>query len=111
MKAIYMKLLFLLLILPTSLLAQKTLTGTVLENVSGQPLPGVNIVIQGNSTGVSTDFDGKFSLSGVNNGDVVVFSYIGYKDFTVAYQGQASVNVTMEEEANQLSEVVIQVGY
>ena len=111
MKAIYMKLLFLLLILPTSLLAQKTLTGTVLENASGQPLPGVNIVIQGNSTGVSIDFDGKFLLSGVNNGDVVVFSFIGYKDFTVAYQGQASVNVTMEEEANQLSEVVIQVGY
>ncbi|HEY0092109.1 MAG TPA: carboxypeptidase-like regulatory domain-containing protein, partial [Flavobacterium sp.] len=111
MKTIYNKLLLLLLMLPVGVFAQGTLTGTVLDKADNQPLPGVNVVIQGSSTGVSTDFDGKFSLSNIKSGDVVVFSYIGYKDFTLNYQNQPSVTVSLEPEANQLSEVVVQVGY
>ena len=110
MKTIYKKLLFLLLFLPLSVLAQSTLSGIVTETPSGLPLPGVNVVVQGSTTGASTDFDGKFQLSNVKQGDVIVFSYIGYKETKVTYQNQASLNVSMQEDANELSEVVV-VGY
>lgn len=111
MKTIYKKLLLFVLFLPFSMLSQGTLSGTVLEKSSGQPLPGVNVVIQGSSTGVSTDFDGKFSLPGVNTGDNVVFSYVGYADQVVAYTGQQDITISLEESANMIGEVVVQVGY
>ena len=111
MKTIYKKLLILLLLLPFSILAQNTVGGTVLDKVSGQPIPGVNVNVQGNATGVSTDFDGKYQLSNVKNGDQIVFSFIGYKSIIVNYVAQNSLNVSLEEDANQLQEVVVQVGY
>ncbi len=111
MKTIYKKLLILLLLLPFSILAQNTVGGTVLDKVSGQPIPGVNVNVQGAANGVSTDFDGKYLLSNVKKGDKVVFSYIGYKNTVVDYVAQKSLNVSLEEDANQLKEVVIQVGY
>lgn len=111
MKTIYKKLLILLLLLPFSVLAQNTVGGTVLDKVSGQPIPGVNVNVQGAATGVSTDFDGKYQLSNVKNGDQIVFSFIGYKSTIVTYVAQSSLNVSLEEDANQLQEVVIQVGY
>jgi TonB-linked SusC/RagA family outer membrane protein len=111
MKTIYKKLLFLLLLLPFSILAQNTVGGTVLDKVSGQPIPGVNVNVQGAINGVSTNFDGKFQLSNVKKGDNVVFSYIGYTKSIVNYNGQKSITVSLGEDANQLKEVVIQVGY
>jgi TonB-linked SusC/RagA family outer membrane protein len=111
MKTIYKKLLFLLLLLPFSILAQNTLSGTVLDKTSGQPIPGVNVNVQGATNGVSTDFDGRFQLSNVKKGDNVVFSYIGYADSIVNYNGQKSITVSLGEDENQLKEVVIQVGY
>ncbi|WP_396192521.1 SusC/RagA family TonB-linked outer membrane protein [Flavobacterium sp.] len=111
MKTIYKKLLFLLLLLPVTVLAQSSLEGVVLDSKSKQPIPGVNVVIQGASTGASTDFDGKFRLSNVKNGDKVVFSFIGYTSQTINFNGQKSISVSLVEEANQLQEVVVQVGY
>lgn len=111
MKTIYKKLLFLLLLLPFSILAQNSVSGTVLDKASGQPIPGVNVNVQGANNGVSTDFDGKFQLSNVKKGNKVVFSFIGYKNFVVNYDSQKSVNVSLEENANELKEVVVQVGY
>ena len=111
MKTIYKKLLILLLLLPLSILAQNTVGGTVLDKVSGQPIPGVNVNVQGAANGVSTDFDGKYQLSNVKKGDKIVFSFIGYKNTVVDYVAQNSLNVSLEEDANQLKEVVIQVGY
>lgn len=111
MKTIYKKLLFLFLLLPFGVLAQSTLSGVVVDKVSNQPLPGVNVNIQGASNGTSTDFDGKFQLAGLKNGDKVVFSFIGYDSQTVNFSGQKSVNISLNESANQLQEVVVQVGY
>lgn len=111
MKTIYKKLLFLLLLLPFSVLAQSTLDGVVLDSKTKQPIPGVNVVVQGTTTGTSTDFDGKFKLPKVKKGDVIVFSFIGYKNETVVFNNQQSITVSLEEEANQLQEVVVQVGY
>ena len=111
MKTIYKKLLLLLLLLPLSVLAQSTLGGTVLDNASKLPLPGVNVVVQGSATGTQTDFDGKFQLGNLKKGDVVVFSYLGYKNSTLTYASQSNVSINLEEDANQLQEVVVQVGY
>lgn len=111
MKAIYKKLLFLFLLLPFSVLAQSTLTGTVADQATGQPIPGVNVNVQGAPGGSSTDFDGKFQLSNLKNGDKILVSFIGYKTSTVVFNGQKTINVSLEEDTNQLKEVVVQVGY
>lgn len=111
MKTIYKKLFYLLLLLPFGLLAQNTLKGTVLDKASGQPIPGVNINVQGGTNSTASDFDGKFQLSNVKSGDKIVFSFIGYSDQTVTYSNQSTISVSLEESANELKEVVVQVGY
>ena len=111
MKAIYKKLLILILLLPFSVLAQNTVGGTVFDKVSGQPIPGVNVNVQGTNNNVSTDFDGKYQLFNVKKGDKLLFSYVGYANSIVNYDSQKSLNVSLEEDSNQLKEVVIQVGY
>jgi iron complex outermembrane receptor protein len=111
MKTIYKKLLFLLLLLPFCVLAQNTFSGSVLDKASGQPIPGVNVNVQGSTNGASTDLDGKFQLSNVKKGDVLVFSFIGYRNETVVFDNQKLIVVSLEENANELKEVVVQVGY
>ena len=111
MKTIYKKLLFLFLLLPFSVLAQSTLTGTVADVATGQPIPGVNVNVQGAPGGSSTDFDGKFQLSNLKNGDKILVSFIGYKTSTVVFNGQKTISISLEEDTNQLKEVVVQVGY
>lgn len=111
MKTIYKKLLFLFLLLPFGALAQSTLSGVVIDSKSNQPLPGVNVIVQGANNSTTTDFDGKFQLGGLKNGDKLVFSFIGYDSKTVTFSGQKSVSISLEESANQLQEVVVQVGY
>ncbi|WP_296142504.1 SusC/RagA family TonB-linked outer membrane protein [uncultured Flavobacterium sp.] len=110
MKTIYKKLLLLLLLLPFSVLAQNTLSGDVTDGVSGLPLPGVSVSVQGTTNGVSTDFDGNFQLSGVKNGDVISFSFLGFLTQTVTYSGQKNLAIKLQEDASQLEEVVV-VGY
>ena len=111
MKTIYKKLLFLFLLLPLSVLAQNTLSGVVLDKTSGQPMPGVNVMVLGASSGAATDFDGKFQLKKVVKGDKIVFSFIGFKSETIVYSDQTSLNVSLQEDANLLNEVVVQIGY
>ncbi|RKR09788.1 iron complex outermembrane receptor protein [Flavobacterium sp. 90] len=111
MKTIYKKLLFLFLLLPFTVLAQNTLKGTVVDKATGQPIPGVNVNVQGSPSGASTGFDGNYQLSNVKNGNKITVSFIGYKTETIDYTGQKTLNVSLEEDNNQLKEVVVQVGY
>jgi iron complex outermembrane receptor protein len=111
MKTIYKKLLFLFLLLPFTVLAQNTVSGTVVDKATGQPIPGVNVSVQGAPGGTSTGFDGIYQLSNVKNGNKIVVSFIGYKSQTIEFAGQKTLNVTLEEDTNQLKEVVVQVGY
>ncbi|MEZ4839677.1 SusC/RagA family TonB-linked outer membrane protein [Flavobacterium sp.] len=110
MKTISKKLLFLLLLLPLSVLAQSTLSGVVTDKSSGQPLPGVNVIIKGTAKGTTTDFDGKYVLSNVNSGEMIEFSYVGFATQDVPYTSQKTINVSLEEETAKLDEVVL-VGY
>lgn len=111
MKTIYNKLLFLLLLLPFSVLAQSTIDGVVVDSKTRQPISGVNVVVQGAQMGTSTDIDGKFKLSKLKAGDKIVFSFVGYKNQTINFENQKSLTVSLEEEANVLQEVVVQIGY
>lgn len=88
---------------------QRTVTGTVVAADDGIGIPGVNVVVKGTSTGSATDFDGNYSIAADNN-SVLVFSYLGFVTKEVAVGGQASINVSLEEDVNALEEVVV-VGY
>lgn len=106
----YQKLLLLLLMLPVSVLAQSTLTGTVRDNTTGEPIPGVNVIVQGTQNGTATDLDGKYTLTNVANPSSIEFSYLGFANQVLNYTGQASLDVTLKEDATQLQEVVV-IGY
>ncbi len=110
MKTFTKSALFLLWLIPMSFFAQSTVTGTVTDAGSGQPIPGVNIIVKGSTNGTSSDFDGNYSLSNLNNGDVLTFSYVGFIPQEVSFTGQASVNITLEEDAAELEQVVL-IGY
>ncbi|WP_031426617.1 SusC/RagA family TonB-linked outer membrane protein [Flavimarina sp. Hel_I_48] len=86
----------------------KTITGTVTDDTGG-PLPGVNIVIQGTTTGTQTDFDGNYSLN-ASSGDVLTYSYLGFETKEVPVADQSEINVGMVSAASDLDEVVV-VGY
>jgi len=109
MKTIFKGLLTLAFLIPSVFLAQTEITGTVTDEANALPLPGVNVVIKGTTTGAATDFDGNYSIT-VSEGDVLVFSYIGYANKEITYTGGSTLDVTMTEDAGQLDEVVI-VGY
>lgn len=85
----------------------KTVSGVVLDG-SGIPLPGVNVIINGTTTGTQTDFDGKYSLK-VENGEQLNFSYIGMKSETLPIHSSV-MNINLEEDAVALDEVVV-MGY
>jgi len=110
MKTIYSKLLLLLLLLPFSVLAQSTLKGKVSDATSGEPIPGANVIVEGTQNGTSTDMDGNFTLTNLQAGSRVVISYIGYTNQVIDYTGQATLNVSLKEDATQLQEVVV-IGY
>ncbi|WP_339878204.1 TonB-dependent receptor [uncultured Algoriphagus sp.] len=82
--------------------------GTVLDS-SGQPLPGVNVVIKGTTTGTVTDLDGKYSLE-VPEDAVLAFTFVGFKTMESPVSGRSTIDVTLEEDLGDLDEFVV-VGY
>ena len=84
---------------------EMTVTGTVTDD-TGLPLPGVNIIIQGTTTGVQTDFDGNYSIQ-ASEGDVLVFSYLGLQTVEYVVGDVNTINIEMQPDAAQLDEVVI----
>ena len=91
------------------LAADRSVTGRVVD-AKNQALPGVNIVIKGNSKGTTTDANGRFQLTIPDQGTILQFSYIGYVTLEVTIGNQTDVNVTLLEDTKTLDEVVF-VGY
>lgn len=87
----------------------KTITGVVKDH-QGEPLPGVVVAVKGTTTGTYSDIDGKYSLSVPNTNLTLTFSFIGYITQEVALNGKSSLNITMQENTQQLDEIVV-VGY
>ena len=96
-----------LLFLSLGAFAQQSVSGLITDN-SGTPLPGVNVIIQGTNVGVSSDFDGNYQIN-ADNGQILVFSYIGYESVELTVNG-ANQDVKMTESDSELDEVVV-IGY
>ena len=86
-----------------------TVSGTV-KDATGEPVIGVNVMVKGTKTGVITDIDGNFTLSGIDTNSTLTFSFIGYKTENVALNGQRNIQVILQEDSKALDEVVV-VGY
>jgi TonB-dependent SusC/RagA subfamily outer membrane receptor len=89
--------------------AQKTQVSGVVTDIRKNSLPGVNVVVKGSKNGVATDLNGKYQID-AKSGDVIVFSFLGSQTLEISYKGQATLNVSLKEDSQQLSEVVV-VGY
>ena len=96
------------LMLTLSVSAQNKITGRVVDETD-QPAIGANVVIAGTTQGVSTDVDGRYAIS-AKKGQVLVFSYLGYKNQEVPVNAQTQIDVKLEAETNVMDEVVV-VGY
>ncbi|MDX1365133.1 MAG: SusC/RagA family TonB-linked outer membrane protein [Arenibacter latericius] len=79
--------------------------GVVTDN-SGTPLPGVTILVEGTITGTTTDFDGNYAIA-ASSGDVLRFSFLGMKSQSITVGSAKVINVTMEEDSEQLGEVIV----
>lgn len=83
--------------------------GTV-SDASGSPLPGVSIVVKNTAKGASTDFEGNFSISNIQKGEILVFSFVGFTTREVAVSNANFLKVTLNEDLQSLEEVVV-IGY
>ncbi len=83
--------------------------GTV-KGVDEVPIPGVSVVIKGTTRGVSTDFDGNFSLEKIAKGSVLEFSAVGFSKQSITVNSGIFLVVTMREDTQELDEVVV-IGY
>ncbi|WP_297089311.1 SusC/RagA family TonB-linked outer membrane protein, partial [uncultured Draconibacterium sp.] len=87
----------------------KTVTGNVSDAGNGEPLPGVTIVVKGTTQGTITDFDGNYSIN-VEEGVILLFSYIGYNPQEVTVSASNQLNIQLEQSMENLDEVVV-IGY
>ncbi|WP_418603691.1 SusC/RagA family TonB-linked outer membrane protein [Hwangdonia sp.] len=83
--------------------------GTVVSAEDNIPVPGVSVIVKGTSRGVSTDFDGNYSIK-VQSGEVLEFSFLGFKPQSVTILTQTTVNISLEPDIASLDEVVV-IGY
>ena len=98
--------LLLTLVLQTTFAQQKVITGVVTEAGTGEPIPGVNVIVKGTEKGAATDFDGKYVIK-AKQGDILEFSYLGYKTTTRKVGSSNTINVEMASDKNELETVVI----
>ena len=83
----------------------KAVSGTISDD-SGMPIAGVNIIVQGTSSGTQSDFDGNYSIM-VDEGASLTFSYVGYTSVSQTVGGSDTINVTLSEDVAQLEAVVV----
>ncbi len=84
--------------------------GVVTEGQSNLPLPGVNVTVQGTTTGTTTNIDGEYTLSVPSEDAVLLFSFVGYETQEVPVDGRSVVNVELAEDIAMLEEIVA-IGY
>src|SRR5687768_12163693 len=102
-------LLLVVLLLPAWAFSQNKLTGKVIATNEPNGMPGVAISIKGTTKGTITDLEGNYALD-VENGAVLIFSFVSYKTKEITYNGEAVLNITLEEDITDVGEVVV-VGY
>ena len=97
---------FLLFFTPFFLLGQVGITGTVIDGDFNEPLPFANILIKETGDGVTSDFDGKYSLK-ASAGDILVYSFLGMKEIELTVGNSNTYDVVMTEDAASLDEVIV----
>ena len=95
------------ILVSTVAFSQVTITGTVVDGDQG-PLPGASVLVEGTSTGVSTDFDGNFSIETSQNSGTLIVSYVGFISKKIQFSGTSNVGtVSLTEDSEQLQEVIV----
>jgi TonB-linked SusC/RagA family outer membrane protein len=94
---------------PSASQQQKKVSGKVTDS-SGGALPGVSVVVKGTTTGVITDFDGKFTIAKILENSILQFSFVGMKTQEIVVGNKSNINITLSEETVGIEEVVA-VGY
>lgn len=97
---------FLLLTVQLSFAQEKEIKGTVTAKADGEPTPGVNVLVKGTTNGTQTDFDGNYSIN-ASKGDVLTFSFLGMTSVDVVVGDSNTINVQLEEDAEQLDAVIV----
>lgn len=85
----------------------RTITGTVTNEASGETIPGVSVVVKGTTTGTTTDFEGKYSLVVSKDAETLVFSFVGFQKKEVPIGSSDVVNVALKKEAKSIEGVVV----
>lgn len=89
---------------------QSTITGRIKDFKTGEPLAFVALGIEGTQNATYSDVDGFFNLSGLKSGDIVFFQLVGYKKRRLSWSNENPWNISLEELASELAEVVIRPG-
>ena len=109
MKKITQFLLFAIaLVFSTAAVAQSTVTGTVIDSETSSPLPGVNVIEKGTTNGVSSDFDGNFTIKTGSTDAVILISYIGFLSQEISISGDTDLgNIELTPDSFGLDEIYI----
>jgi TonB-linked SusC/RagA family outer membrane protein len=87
-----------------------TVTGTIIDSVTQQPMPGVNVVVRGTSRGTSSDQDGNYILA-VEPSETLIFTFIGYKPLEIQIGNRTRIDVVLEQDVAMLGEVTVSTNY
>ncbi|KKL17606.1 hypothetical protein LCGC14_2483870, partial [marine sediment metagenome] len=102
--------LFALIVGTQSIFSQsQSITGTISDE-SGEPLPGVSIVIKGTTRGAVTNLEGQYTVEAEDPTSVLVFSYVGYLTQEITVGNQTVIDIALEADVYGLEEVVV-IGY
>ena len=95
------------MVFSTAVLAQSTITGTVMDAEMNAPLPGANIIVKKTTNGTTSDFDGNFTLTSEAASGQVVISYVGYTPVTLSFNGNTNLGTITLVSDNTLEEIVL----
>ena len=83
------------------------ISGTVTSAEDGTAIPGVTIFVKGTTVGTATDVDGTYKLLVPENGQILVFSFVGFKTVEVPIEGKKTINIKMETDLMMVDEVLV----
>jgi TonB-linked SusC/RagA family outer membrane protein len=108
MKKMFLKILALFFVAFTS--AQNIDVSGNVNDTTGIPIPGVNVIVKNTNIGTITDFDGNFSITNIKIGSTIVVSYIGYITKEIVIADNSKLTIQLEEDVAKLDEIVV-IGY
>jgi TonB-linked SusC/RagA family outer membrane protein len=108
-KSLLLAVVWLVMLLP-SYAQEKIVSGKITSAEDGSPTPGVSVLVKGTTIGTSADNDGRYTINLPVGSNTLVISFIGFTSQEVEVGSRTTVNVTLEQDVTQLSEVVV-VGY